>query len=84
MNRAHAVAPGQRPENALLRAARRADYDLHHMRAGDLLAMCIGYALLIGVGLFGLVTLGIALDDWANDRPAGVLAHVSALLARID
>ena len=73
-----------RPENALLRAGRQADYDLQHMRPSDLFAMCIGYALLIGVGLLGLVTIGVALDDWANGRPVDVLSQVSALLARLD
>lgn len=73
-----------RRENALLRAGRLADYDLHHMRPGDLFAMCIGYALLVGVMLAGLVTIGIALDDWANGRTVDVLSQVSALLARLD
>lgn len=73
-----------RPENALLRVGRQADYDLRNMRPGDLFAMCIGYALIVGVGLFGLVTIGVALDDWANGRTVDVLAQVSALLARLD
>ena len=73
-----------RPESALMGGARKADYDLHRMRPGDLLAMCIGYSLLIGMALFGLVALGVALDDWANGRTVDVLSQVSALLARLD
>jgi len=73
-----------RPESALMSAGRKVDYDLHHMRPGDLFALCIGYALLIGVALFSLVTIGVALDDWANGRTVDVLSQVSALLARLD
>jgi len=73
-----------RPESAGMRAMRQADYDLHHMRPADLFAMCIGYALLVGVMLAGLVTLGVALDDWANGRTVDVLAQISTLIARLD
>jgi hypothetical protein len=73
-----------RPESAGMRALRQADYDLHHMRPTDLFAMCIGYALLIGVMLFGLVTIGVAVDDWANGRTVDVLAQISTLIARLD
>lgn len=73
-----------RPESALMSVGRKADYDLHHMRPSDLFALCIGYSLLIGMALFGLVALGVALDDWANGRTVDVLSQVSALLARLD
>lgn len=73
-----------RPESAGMRAMRQADYDLRHMRPADLFAMCLGYALLISVMLFGLVTIGVALDDWANGRTVDVLAQISTLLARLD
>jgi hypothetical protein len=73
-----------RPENALMRAGRQADYDLHQMRPVDLFAMCVGYALAIGMALFGLVALGVALDDWANGRTVDVLSQVSAFVARLD
>lgn len=69
---------------AYLRRARRSDRDANRLRPIDLFAMCIGYALLIGMMLFGLVTIGVAVDDWANGRTVDVLAQLSTLLARLD
>jgi len=69
-----------RPEGAVMRAARQADYDAHQMRAVDLLAMCIGYGLLLSMCVAGLISL----IDWLQGNPQTVLPQLAALLARMD
>lgn len=69
-----------RPEPWLMRRARQADYDLHHMRPTDLFAMCLGYGLMLAIGIAGL----IALVDAIQGNPQTVLPQIAALLARLD
>lgn len=69
-----------RPEGAVMRAARQADYDLHRLRAVDALALCLGYGLLLAMCVGGLISL----FDWLDGRQQTVLPQLAALLARLD
>lgn len=73
----------RRNESPMLRSLRQRSLDAQ-MRPFDGFAMVLGYALLIGVAMFGLVTIAVALDDWALGQPADLLAQVSAALAALD
>lgn len=69
-----------RPESPLLRAARQADLAAHQLRAVDLLALALGYGLMLAVGVAGL----IALVDAIQGNPQTVLPQLAALLATLD
>jgi len=69
-----------RHESTLMRRARQADLAAHRMRPADLLALALGYALMLAVGVAGL----IALVDAIQGNPQTVLPQIAALLARLD
>lgn len=69
-----------RPESPLLRAARQADLAAHQLRAVDLLALALGYGLLLSMLAGGC----IALIDWVQGNPQTVLPQLAALIARLD
>ncbi len=58
----------------------RAAYDLRHMRPVDLLALALGYGLLLAV----VVGAAVSLVDWLQDRPHEVWPQIVALLDWID
>lgn len=69
-----------RPEGAMMRAARQADYDAHRLRPVDALALALGYGLLLSMCVAGLISL----IDWLQGNPQTVLPQIAALLARMD
>lgn len=69
-----------RRESPMMRRLRQADYDAHQMRAVDLLALAIGYGLLLSMCVAGVISL----IDWLQGNPQTVLPQVAALLARMD
>ena len=69
-----------RRESPLLRAARQADLAAHQLRAVDLLALALGYGLLLSVGVAGLISL----VDWLQGQPHTVLPQIAALLDWLD
>lgn len=69
-----------RPESPLLRAARQADLAAHQLRAVDLLALALGYGLLLSMFVGGC----IALIDWLQGNPQTVLSQLAAFIARMD
>lgn len=69
-----------RPESPLLRAARQADLAAHQLRAVDLLALALGYGLILSMCVAGLISL----IDWLHGNPQTVLPQIAALLARMD
>jgi len=73
-----------RPEPPILRALRQVALDLRQARAIDLLAMCIGYALLIGLAVVALVAAGVWLGAAGLGREPDLLTRISAALAALD
>ncbi|GIK83047.1 MAG: hypothetical protein BroJett024_41520 [Alphaproteobacteria bacterium] len=69
-----------RPEGAVMRAARQADLAAHQLRAVDLLALAIGYGLLLSMCVAGFISL----IDAIQGNPQTVLPQIAALLARMD
>lgn len=69
-----------RPESTLMRRARQADLAAHRMRPADLLALALGYALMLA----GLVVFAIWLVDTIQGRPGEVLPQLRAFLAWVD
>ncbi len=69
-----------RRESPLLRAARQADLAAHQLRAVDLLALALGYGLLLSMSVAGL----IAIVDAIQGNPQTVLPQLAALIARLD
>lgn len=69
-----------RRESPMMRTLRQADYDAHQLRAADLLALALGYGLMLAVGVAGL----IAVVDAIQGNPQTVLPQIAALLARMD
>lgn len=69
-----------RAENALLRRARQADLAAHQMRLVDLIALTLGYGLLLSMCVGGFISL----IDWLQGNPQTVLPQIAALLARLD
>ena len=69
-----------RPEGAVMRRLRQADYDAHQMRPLDALALALGYGLLLSMCVAGLISL----FDWLQGNPQTVLPQLAALLARMD
>lgn len=69
-----------RPEGAVMRAARQADLAMHQLRAVDLLALALGYGLLLSMCVGGLISL----VDWLQGNPQTVLPQIAALIARMD
>ena len=69
-----------RPESRLMRRARQTDLAAHQMRTADLLALALGYGLMLAIGIAGL----IALVDAIQGNPQTVLPQIAALLARLD
>jgi hypothetical protein len=69
-----------RPESAGMRAARQADLAAHQLRAVDLLALALGYGLLLSMCVGGC----IALIDAIQGNPQTVLPQIAALIARLD
>lgn len=73
-----------RPESPLVRTLRQAALDLRRARPIDLLAMCLGYALITGLALVALVAAGVWLDDVGAGRTPDLLVRISAALAALD
>ncbi len=69
-----------RRESPMMRRLRQADYDAHQMRAVDLLALAIGYGLLLSMCVAGFISL----IDAIQGNPQTVLPQIAALLARMD
>jgi hypothetical protein len=69
-----------RAENALLRRARQADLAAHQMRLVDLIALALGYGLLLSMCVGGFISL----IDWLQGNPQTVLPQIAALIARLD
>ena len=69
-----------RRESPMMRTLRQADYDAHRLRAVDLLALALGYGLLLSMCVGGLISL----IDWLQGNPQTVLPQVAALIARMD
>ncbi len=69
-----------RRESPMMRRLRQADYDAHQMRAVDLLALALGYGLILSMCVAGLISL----IDWLQGNPQTVLPQLAALLARMD
>lgn len=69
-----------RRESPMMRRLRQADYDAHQLRAVDLLALALGYGLLLSMCVAGLISL----IDWLQGNPQTVLPQIAALLARMD
>lgn len=69
-----------RAENALLRRARQADLAAHQMRLVDLIALTLGYGLLLSMCVGGFISL----IDWLQGNPQTVLPQIAALLAKLD
>lgn len=69
-----------RRESPLLRAARQADLAAHQLRPIDLLALALGYGLLLSMCVAGL----IAVIDAIQGNPQTVLPQIAALIARLD
>lgn len=69
-----------RRESPMMRRLRQADYDAHQLRAVDLLALALGYGLMLSIGVAGL----IALVDAIQGNQQTVLPQIAALLARMD
>lgn len=69
-----------RRESPMMRAARQADLAAHQLRAVDLLALALGYGLLLSMCVGGC----IALIDWLQGNPQTVLPQIAALIARLD
>jgi len=69
-----------RRESPILRAARQADLAAHQLRAVDLLALALGYGLILSMCVAGLISL----IDWLQGNPQTVLPQLAALIARMD
>lgn len=69
-----------RRESPMMRRLRQADYDAHQLRAADLLALALGYGLMLAVGVAGLISL----VDWLQGQPHTVLPQIAALLDWLD
>ena len=69
-----------RREPPMMRRARQADLAAHQLRAVDLLALALGYGLLLSMTVAGL----IALVDAIQGNPQTVLPQIAALIARMD
>jgi len=69
-----------RRESPMMRRLRQADYDAHQLRAVDLLALALGYGLLLSMCVAGLISL----IDAIQGNPQTVLPQLAALLARMD
>lgn len=69
-----------RPESALLRRARQADLAAHSLRLADVLALALGYGLMLSTCVGGF----IAAVDWIQGNPQTVLPEIVALLRRFD
>lgn len=69
-----------RQESPMMRRLRQADLAAHRMRPADMLALALGYGLLLSVGVAGLISL----IDWLQGNPQTVLPQIAALLARMD
>ena len=69
-----------RRESPMMRRLRQADYDAHQMRAVDLLALALGYGLILSMCVAGLISL----CDWLQGNPQTVLPQLAALIARLD
>jgi hypothetical protein len=69
-----------RAENALLRRARQADLAAHQMRLVDLIALALGYGMLLSMCVGGFISL----VDWLQGNPHTVLPQIAALIARFD
>lgn len=63
-----------------MRRLRQADHDAHQLRPADLLALALGYGLLLAIAVAG----AISLVDWLQGNPQTVLPQLAALLARMD
>lgn len=69
-----------RRESPMMRRLRQADYDAHQLRAVDLLALALGYGLILSMCVAGLISL----IDWLQGNPQTVLPQLAALIARLD
>lgn len=69
-----------RRESPILRAARQADLAAHQLRAVDLLALALGYGVLLSMSVAGFISL----IDWVQGNPQTVLPQIAALIARLD
>lgn len=58
----------------------RADFAAERLRTIDLLALVLGYGLLLSMCVAGLISL----FDWLDGRPQTVLPQIAALIARMD
>jgi len=69
-----------RRESPMMRAARQADLAAHQLRAVDLLALALGYGLILSMFVAGIISL----IDWLQGNPQTVLPQLAALIARMD
>ena len=69
-----------RQESPMMRRLRQADLDAQRIRAVDLLALALGYGLLLSMCVGGLISL----IDWLQGNPQTVLPQIAALIARLD
>ncbi len=58
----------------------RLAYDLHQVRAVDLIAMALGYGVLLALFVGGVTMI----VDWLQGREQTVLPQLQALLAWVD
>lgn len=69
-----------RGESDMMRTLRQLDYDAHQLRGVDLLALAIGYGLLLAI----VAGLAVSLLDWLAGRPHEVLPAIVSLLEALD
>lgn len=67
-----------RPDNALLRRARQTELASHGLRLIDLLALVVGYGLILSI----IVAGAISIADWVEGLPHTVLPELARVLAR--
>jgi len=69
-----------RRESPMMRTLRQADLAAHQLRAVDLLALALGYGLILSMCVAGIISL----IDWLQGNPQTVLPQIAAFIARMD
>lgn len=69
-----------RAESPMMRRLRQLDLDARQLRAVDLLALAVGYGVLLAV----LVATAISIIDWLDGRPDSVIPAIAAALDALD
>lgn len=70
----------RRAESPMMRRLRQIEYDARGYHALDLVALALGYGMLIA----GVVFAAVSLIDWLDGRPAQAWQQVHSLFNWID